>query len=97
MSVRCSPDAQAVSMLYYVRIPASEASRHPLCCSKGVALKKVLLTILVFMFGATMAFAQQNGTIGIYADAAGTDCKLSGTPGLLYVYFVHVNAVGAMA
>ena len=49
------------------------------------------------MFGATMAFAQQNGTIGIYADAAGTDCKLSGTPGLLYVYFVHVNAVGAMA
>jgi hypothetical protein len=62
---------------------------------EGVPMKTVLSLTLVRLLGATVAFAQQNGTIGIFADAAGTDCKLPGSPGLLYVYFVHANAVGA--
>ena len=57
-------------------------------------MKKALLTILVLMFGATVVFGQ-NGTIGIFGDSEGIGCGLPGDPGLLYVYFVHVWAVGA--
>jgi len=59
-------------------------------------MKKVLLLTLVLMLGATMAFAQ-NGSIGIFADNAGASCNVSGTPGFLNVYFVHVNSLGATA
>ena len=57
-------------------------------------MNKVLsLTIAVLMF-ATMAYAQ-NGSIGIFASDAGTSCNIAITSPLLYVYFVHVNAVAA--
>jgi len=59
-------------------------------------MKKALLLTLVLMLGATMAFAQ-NGSIGVFADPAGASCNLSGAAGMLYVYFVHVNALGATA
>jgi len=59
-------------------------------------MKKALLLMVVLMLGATLAFAQ-NGSIGIFADAAGTNCNLPSAPGMMYVYFLHVNAVGATA
>lgn len=59
-------------------------------------MKAILLLMFVLMVGAATVFAQ-NGSIGIFADNGGTNCNISGAPGLLYVYFVHVNAVGATA
>jgi hypothetical protein len=61
-------------------------------------MKTALLLTLVLALGATVAFAQwwENGDIGIFADAAGMDCNLSDAPGLLNVYFLHVNATGAV-
>lgn len=59
-------------------------------------MNKVLLLTFVLVLGASMAFAQ-NGSIGIFADNAGANCNISSAPGLLYVYFVHVNAVAATA
>jgi hypothetical protein len=59
-------------------------------------MKKALLLTLVLMLGATMAFAG-NGSIGIFADPAGASCNLPSTPGTIFLYWVHVNAVGATA
>ena len=57
-------------------------------------MNKVLLLTFALMVSATMAFAQ-NGSIGIFADNAGTSYNLPGAPGLAYYYFVHCYALGA--
>jgi hypothetical protein len=59
-------------------------------------MRKVLLLTGVLMISAATVPAQ-NGNIGIFADQAGTSCNISSASPLLYVYFVHVNAVGATA
>jgi hypothetical protein len=60
-------------------------------------MKRVVLLAIATLFAASMAFAATNGSIGIFADPAGTNCNLPGTPGIAYYYFVHVNAIGATA
>ncbi|UCG51329.1 MAG: BACON domain-containing protein [Candidatus Latescibacterota bacterium] len=37
------------------------------------------------------------GTIGVYTDAAGSECGIQDVPGLLPLYVVHVNTLGATA
>ena len=60
-------------------------------------MKRVVFLAIATLFAASMAFAATNGSIGIFADNAGTNCNLPGTPGIAYYYFVHVNAIGATA
>jgi len=60
-------------------------------------MKKALLLTLVLMVSASMAFAQ-GGSVGIFADAGGTDCNLADVlPGLTPYYVVHVYHAGATA
>jgi hypothetical protein len=59
-------------------------------------MKRVVFLAIATLFAASMVFAQ-NGSIGIFADPAGTNCNLPGVPGIAYYYFVHVNAIGASA
>lgn len=60
-------------------------------------MKKALLLTLVLMLGASMAFAQ-GGSIGVFADPAGSSCNLTdAAPGLLSFYAVHVLTPGATA
>ena len=60
-------------------------------------MKKTLLFTLVLMLSASMAFAQ-GGSIGVFADAAGTSCNLiDGAVGLLSFYVVHTLTPGASA
>ena len=64
-------------------------------------MNRVLLLTLVLILGATLAFAQgyDNGRIGIFADNSTFNPSwcLPAATGLLYVYFLHVNAMGATA
>ena len=56
-------------------------------------MKKVVFLTVALVFASSMAFAQA-GSIGIFGDAAGTDCNLADVvPGLTPYYIVHVNAV----
>ena len=60
-------------------------------------MKKALLLTLVLTVCASMAFAQA-GSVGLFADVAGTDCNLSdAAPGLCAYYAVHVYHAGAIA
>jgi hypothetical protein len=60
-------------------------------------MKKTLLITLALMLSASMAFAQA-GSIGIFADVAGTDCNLAdAVPGLITYQIVHVNTPCATA
>ena len=60
-------------------------------------MKRSLLIAFCIMFGAGMAFAQVPGSIGVYADIEGTNCNLTATGGLLYIYTLHLNTDGATA
>jgi len=56
-------------------------------------MKKVVFLTVALVFAASMAFAQA-GSVGIFGDAAGTDCNVADVaPGLLNIYAVHVNTV----
>lgn len=60
-------------------------------------MKKALLLTFALMLCAGMAFAQQ-GSVGIFRDAAGTNCNLlDTTPGLTPYYVVHVYTTGSTA
>ena len=59
-------------------------------------MKRVVFLAIATLFAASMVFAQ-NGSIGIFADNAGTNCNLPGVVGMAYYYFVHVNAIQASA
>jgi hypothetical protein len=60
-------------------------------------MKKALLLTAFLMLGASIAFAQ-SGSVGIFADAAGTNCNLpDAVPGLTPYYVVHVYTTGATA
>jgi hypothetical protein len=63
---------------------------------KSVLLMGTLLAAVVILMGSTPAFAQW-GDIGLYADAAGTDCNIVvPAPGNTFTYYViHKNIVGA--
>lgn len=54
-----------------------------------------LLFNLLLVLGASAAFAQTNGSIGIFADNQGNSYNLPGSSGTNYYYFLHVNAIGA--
>lgn len=60
-------------------------------------MKKVVFLAIATLFAASMAFGATNGSIGIFADNAGTNCNLPGAAGFQSYYFVHVNAIGATA
>jgi hypothetical protein len=55
----------------------------------------VLASIILLLAGA--ASAQLPGSIGIFADAGGTDCNLADTGSLVIVYVLHVHTDGATA
>lgn len=60
-------------------------------------MKTVLLSVLVLMFAATLAFAQ-SGSVGIFNDMVGGDCNLpDAAPGLTPYYVVHVLTMGSTA
>ena len=59
-------------------------------------MKRSLLIALVIVCSASMAFAQA-GSIGVFADAGGTDCNLVDAGSLVTVHFVHVHHTGATA
>jgi hypothetical protein len=60
-------------------------------------MKRSLLIAVVVLFGASMAFAQA-GSIGLFADDAGTSCNVTAPlGGIFYVYMFHLNTTGATA
>jgi len=60
-------------------------------------MRRVLLMSLLMLLVTSVAFAQV-GQIGIYADAAGSDCRVvDAVPGLLSVYVVHADVGGSNA
>jgi hypothetical protein len=60
-------------------------------------MKRVVFLTVAALMAASMVFAQ-GGSIGMFADAAGTNCNLpDAVPGLTVYYVVHVNTPGATA
>jgi len=59
-------------------------------------MKKGMLLALVLVFSASIAFAGP-GSIGIFADNAGTNCNLPDAAGFGMYYIVHVNTTGSTA
>jgi hypothetical protein len=59
-------------------------------------MKRSMLIALCLLFGASMAFAQA-GSVGVFADAAGTNCNLVDAGGLVQVHVVHAYSTGATA
>ncbi len=59
-------------------------------------MKRTLLIGLCLTMVASLAFAQA-GSIGIFSDAAGSDCNFLDTGGLNQVYILHLNSPGATA
>jgi hypothetical protein len=58
-------------------------------------MKKILLLTIAILCVSSLAFAQM-GSIGVFADPAGTVCDLTDNlPGLYTVYIVHVYTTGA--
>jgi hypothetical protein len=58
-------------------------------------MKKAFLLTIAILCVSSLAFAQM-GSIGVFADPAGTVCDLvDAMPGLNTVYVVHVYSVGA--
>jgi len=62
-------------------------------------MKKALLLTIAILCVASLAFAQAGaGSVGVFADPAGTVCNLyDSAPGLFLAYVVHVYAPGATA
>lgn len=61
-------------------------------------MKKALLIALGIVMSASLALAQPGGMIGLYQDAAGTDCNYEDVaPGLATIYVVHTLVAGATA
>lgn len=54
-------------------------------------MKTLLLISLVLALGATMAFAQSPGHLGLYSDANASDCRVLETayPAIYQVYVIH--------
>jgi hypothetical protein len=60
-------------------------------------MKRVVFLAVAALMAASMAFAQ-GGSLGMFADPAGTNCNLAdAVPGLVTYYVVHVNTPGATA
>ncbi len=59
-------------------------------------MKRSVLIAIALISIASLAFAQ-GGSIGVFADAAGTQCNFVDTGGLIQVHFLHVNHTGATA
>jgi len=60
-------------------------------------MKKVLLLTLVIVMAASLAYGQQ-GVLGLYSDATGTNCNLlDAVPGLVSYYVVQTLTSGSTA
>jgi hypothetical protein len=60
-------------------------------------MKRVVFLTVAAVMAASMVFAQ-GGSIGLFADPAGTNCNLADViPGMTVYYVVHVNTPGATA
>jgi hypothetical protein len=64
-------------------------------------MKKILLSAMILMCCACLAFAQPPGSVGVYADSAGWSHLLYDATGEdfqdMWFYFIHVNDVAATA
>lgn len=60
-------------------------------------MKRSVLIALFVLSVATLAFAQVPGSIGVFADAGGTNCNILDGGSLVMVYMVHVLTDGATA
>jgi hypothetical protein len=60
-------------------------------------MRKVFLALMLILV-IPIAIHAQTGYIGLFSDNTGTNCNITDTaPGLLAVYVVHVNSIGAAA
>ena len=65
---------------------------------KADEVNKLFLLAFVLCFSAKPGSAQlYNGSIGIFADPAGSSCNLPGTPGVQTYYFLHLTTLGTTA
>jgi hypothetical protein len=60
-------------------------------------MKRVVFLTVAALMAASLVFAQ-GGSIGLFADPAGTNCNLADNiPGMVIYYAVHVNTIAATA
>ena len=62
-------------------------------------MKKALLLVLALSVAmtASMAAAQDGGTIGLYGDANGVSCNVVGAAGVVTIYVIHELTTGTTA
>jgi hypothetical protein len=60
-------------------------------------MKKVLMLALALTMCASMAFAAVGGLIGVYSDAAGTNCGYTPAFGIANIFVVHTAIPAATA